>query len=224
MEPPPPSSSRLLWVSHSPSASGWSDTQGCDPPARGLPGALCRPAPPREGSSPAELPTHPRAASRVSKEPAAPRPRPLQPPSARVSTPAPGTFVSRGGLSASSPPAAPRGHQPPRKPRSAANSGGSDGSPSPQDPQPAPHSRSPRRARTCDRQDPYPSRPLTGVTIPVRPRHQLTSKCGDRGLRAGAQSERMQVRWRRTRRGASGSGLPPRAFRSARAAGRLTRG
>lgn len=38
------------------------------------------------------------------------------------------------------------------------------------------------------------------------------SKCGDRGLRAdgraGAQNERMQVRWRRTRRGASGSGLP----------------
>lgn len=54
------------------------------------------------------------------------------------------------------------------------------------------------------------------------------SKCGDRGLRAdgraGAQNERMQVRWRRTRRGASGSGLPllaPSAPRGPPAASRV---
>ena len=63
-------------------------------------------------------------------------------------------------------------------------------SPSPQVPQPAPHSRSPRRAWTCDRQDPHSSRPLTGVTIPAQPRCQLTSKCGDRGLRTGGRAER----------------------------------
>lgn len=125
--------------------------------------------------------------------------------------PSPGDLCVSGGLSASSPPVAPRGQQPPRKPRSAANSSGGYGSPPPPrgPPQPARHSRSPRRARTGDRRDPHPSRLLTGVTIPARPRRQLTSKCGDRGLRAGAQSERMQVRWRRTRRGASSSGLPP---------------
>lgn len=93
--PPPTPSSRVLWVSHSPSASGWSDTQGCDPPARGLPGALCRPDPPREGSSPAELPAHPPARCRPRLQGA--RSAASSPtPAALAPTRTPGTFVSRG--------------------------------------------------------------------------------------------------------------------------------
>lgn len=188
--PPPPPSSRVLWVSHSPSASGWSDTQGCDPPARGLPGALCRPDPPREGSSPAELPTHPRAASRVSKEPAAPRPRPLPPPAPPPGPRGPlclgGTFRLFPSRRPAGPPAsqgAPIRRELPRRRRE----------PLPPDPPtssalPQPTSRvdirptrSPPEPPADRRRDPCPARP---------PTHQQVRRSRAPGGRAGGRAER----------------------------------
>lgn len=196
MEPSPlPTISRVLWVSHSPSASRRSDTQGCDPPARGAARPeLCVDQFPTRGLLPRRA-THRRAATASPRSPQRPRPRPLPPPRPRPAPPpGPGGPLCLWGLSASSPPP-PRGATGlPRSPQSAATSG-DDGSPSP--PPNHPHLSLPQlgtpaaHAARGHATDTVPARAsgLTGVAIPCGPRRQLTSKCGGTRTPPGGRAD-----------------------------------